>query len=379
MRRRLLLTVACLLVATLIAPAASAQAPECGTRPYESVDDLLECVTLEGAFEHLEAFQTIADANNGTRVSGTAGYDQSVDYVAMRLRDAGYQVSIQPFEFNAWRREGPSTLDQNSPGQVSYVEDVDFTLIDQTEAGDVTADVTAVDLMLGPGNTSTSGCEPEDYTDFPAGNIALVQRGACTFEQKAENAAAAGAVGVLVMNQGNTPDREGLDFVTLGNTYEGGIPVLFITYPLGVELSETADLNMSMFVNVFRGIATTYNVIAQTRAGDPNNVVMAGAHLDSVDAGPGLNDNGSGSATLLELAENMANCTSRQPDPLRLVGRRGVGAGRVDALRRPPQPAGIGSDRHVPELRHGRLTQLRVVHLRRRRLRVRAGRAAGVG
>ena len=82
MRRRLLLTVACLLVATLTAPAASAQAPECGTRPYQSVDELLECVTLEGAFEHQEAFQAIADANNGTRVSGTAGYDESVDYVA---------------------------------------------------------------------------------------------------------------------------------------------------------------------------------------------------------------------------------------------------------------------------------------------------------
>ena len=77
-------------------------------------------------------------------------------------------------------------------------------LIDQTEAGDVTAAVTAVDLQLGPGNTSTSGCEPEDYAGFPAGNIALVQRGACTFEQKAENAAAAGAAGVVVINQGNT-------------------------------------------------------------------------------------------------------------------------------------------------------------------------------
>ena len=44
------------------------------------------------------------------------------------------------------------------------------------------------------------------------------------------------------------------------------------------------------------------NVIAQTRTGNPDRVVMAGTHLDSVEAGPGINDNGSGVAALLEIA-----------------------------------------------------------------------------
>jgi aminopeptidase S len=48
------------------------------------------------------------------------------------------------------------------------------------------------------------------------------------------------------------------------------------------------------------------NVIADWPGGDPNNVYMFGAHLDSVTAGPGMNDNGSGSATVLELAKTVA-------------------------------------------------------------------------
>lgn len=48
--------------------------------------------------------------------------------------------------------------------------------------------------------------------------------------------------------------------------------------------------------------ATGYNLIADWPGGDPQNVVMAGAHLDSVSAGPGINDNGSGSAAILETA-----------------------------------------------------------------------------
>ena len=49
------------------------------------------------------------------------------------------------------------------------------------------------------------------------------------------------------------------------------------------------------------------NVIAEKEGVNDDNVVMAGAHLDSVPAGPGINDNGSGSAALLEIAQNLAN------------------------------------------------------------------------
>lgn len=211
--------------------------------------------------KHEQALQEIADRNDGTRVSGTPGYDESVAYVAETMRAAGYQVRVQDFQFRLFRTLGPSELEQTAPGQVTYTEGVDFAVTPQSDPGNVEAAVTAVDLSLGLGNASTSGCEATDFAGFPAGNTALLQRGTCTFELKAENAAAAGAVGVIFFNQGNTtaPDRNGIPAVTLGNTYEGGIPAVSTTYALGVQLSQIQGLEMHLFANVDRRIATTHN------------------------------------------------------------------------------------------------------------------------
>ena len=116
MRRRLLLTVACLLVATLTAPAASAQAPECGTRPYQSVDELLECVTVEGVLRAPGGLP--GDRRRQQRHPGLRHrrLRPSVDYVRDRLRTPATSA-IQQFEFNAFAY-GPSTLDQTPPAGV---------------------------------------------------------------------------------------------------------------------------------------------------------------------------------------------------------------------------------------------------------------------
>jgi Zn-dependent M28 family amino/carboxypeptidase len=297
------------LLGTLSAPVpsgASARGPAaCESRTNNTAAKLLECVTLEGVREHQAALQAIADANGGNRFSGLPGHDASVDYVVERLEAAGYDPTVQPFDYLAFAVVGPSALQQTAPNAITYVEGVDFGVIDQSDAGDVTAPVTAVDLQLGPGNTSTSGCEPEDFAGFPAGNIALLQRGTCTFELKAETAAAAGATGIVIFNQGNTPDREDIPPVTLSATNTSGIPVLGTTYPLGVQLAGTSGLQMRVFANTVREIKTTFNVLAETATGRDDNVVMVGAHLDSVIAGPGINDNGSGSGAILEVAEQM--------------------------------------------------------------------------
>jgi Zn-dependent M28 family amino/carboxypeptidase len=194
---------------------------------------------------------------------------------------------------------------------VTYVEFTDYRLMDQTDPGDVTASVTAVDLQLGLGNTSTSGCEAADFAGFPAGHIALLQRGTCTFQLKAENAAAAGAAGAIIFNQGNTADRTGLFAGTLSANYAGGIPVFAASYTRGVEWAGTPGLTLHMVADVFRGTVTAFNVLAETAGGDGDNVVMAGAHLDSVDTGPGIQDNGSGTAVLLEVAEQLQKVKPR--------------------------------------------------------------------
>jgi Zn-dependent M28 family amino/carboxypeptidase len=299
------------LVMTGVPAVAVAGPASCDTRTNNTVKKLLECVTVEGVREHQAAFQAIADANGGIRTSGTSGYDASVAYVVEQMEAAGYDVTVQPFTFNAFIELGPSVLEQIAPGSAVYAEGSDYALMSQTDPGDVTGPVTAVDLDLGLDNASTSGCEPADFVGFPAGDIALLQRGACTFQSKAENAAAAGAVGAIIFNQGNTADRTGLINGTLGADYAGGIPVLEATYDRGVEWAGTTGLVLRMAADVFRGEATTSNVLAETPGGDPDNVVMVGAHLDSVNEGPGIQDNGSGSAAILETAEQMAKVTPR--------------------------------------------------------------------
>ena len=300
------------LAAAVSAPAAPVMAAPASNACYNRLNDsykkLLECMRHEGVRAHQAALQDIADANGGNRFSGMPGYDASVDYVVEQLEKAGYDPEVQTFNYLAFEVAGPSELEQIEPDPTSYVLGVDFAPITQTDPGDVTAAVTPVDLQLGLGNTSTSGCQASDFAGFPAGNIALLQRGDCTFEIKAETAAAAGAVGIVIFNQGNTAaaDRQGIPAVTLTANNTSGIPVLGIPYALGVELASIPGLRMRVFANTLRQILPTANVFAEKTGINDNNVVMAGAHLDSVLAGPGINDNGSGSAAVLETAILMA-------------------------------------------------------------------------
>lgn len=151
----------------------------------------------------------------------------------------------------------PSLLEQVAPIAVTYDYGLgagfDFYDMSLSTLGEVTAAVSGVDLMLGLGNFSTSGCEAADFAGFAAGHIALVQRGACTFRVKAENATAAGASGVLIFNQGNTLDRLDTFSGTLGAGY-AGVPVLSLSYDLGAEFSSTPNLRVHMLVAAFEAV-----------------------------------------------------------------------------------------------------------------------------
>ena len=273
----------------------------CANRANNTFDKLLECVTLDGVRSHQAAFQAIADANGGTRAAGTPGYDQSVNYVVSQLTAAGYDVTLHAFPFTY---VALPTLQQLAPVVASH-ETGAFT---GSGHGSATADVTAVDINLAGDRANTSGCEAADFAGFPAGNIALVQRGTCAFAIKALNAQAAGASAVIIFNQGNTAEREGLIVGTLAPA-TASIPVIGASFASGTSLAQPGS---RAAVNLAPPQETTqYNVIAESRSGDPNNVVMVGAHLDSVQRGPGINDNGSGSAAILETALQMAKVKPR--------------------------------------------------------------------
>jgi aminopeptidase Y len=273
----------------------AAQSPSCGSRVNNTHAKLLECVTLSGVREHQAALQAIADANNGIRVSGSPGFDQSVEYVKSKMEAAGYKVTVQPFQFQTFITLSPPILQTVAPTAGT----VDNNILSYSGSGDVTASVARPAGAL--------GCTAADWAGFPAGSIALVSRGTCTFAIKATNAQAAGAVGVIIYN-----NQPGTINGTLGNGFTLNIGVTSVTLAKGQELvAQIPGLIMRLKTDTFRGIATTYNVFADTTSGDPNNMVVVGAHLDSVNAGPGINDNGSGSAALLEIAEQMSKVKPR--------------------------------------------------------------------
>ncbi|MFI6500254.1 M28 family metallopeptidase [Nonomuraea typhae] len=257
--------------------------------------------------KHLDALQAIADANGGTRATGTPGFPASRDYVANKLRKAGYKVTLQPTDYvQNWLENNPPTLNLTAPNQKTYVPNDDFFTFRPSPPGDVTAQVQGVDLVLPPTPTptSTSGCEAADFAGFVPGRIALIQRGTCAFAQKIRNAGAAGAAGIIVFNEGQ-PGRTDAFALDIGE-WRGGVPMVFADFAVGNELAATSGATVRLKVDATLTLGKSDNVIAETKGGDPRNVVMVGAHLDGVPAGPGINDNGSGSAAILETALQMA-------------------------------------------------------------------------
>jgi Zn-dependent M28 family amino/carboxypeptidase len=277
----------------------------CADRDNNTYQKLLECVTLDGVLEHMAAFQKIADNNDdefypGTRTAGTKGYHDSVEYVAGLLEDAGYNVTLDEFEFQF---VFPALLQQLTPIDATYATGA-YT---GTGHGDITGNVIPVDLALDNLPGSTSGCQVDDFAglDFSGdSDIALIRRGGCTFAVKALNAEAAGAEAVIIFNTGDDPTRQGLIVGTLGGINVVDIPVVGASFADGVALSQPGS---TARVRVLESeIRTDVNVIAELPGVNDDNVVMAGAHLDSVGAGPGINDNGSGSAAILEVALKLA-------------------------------------------------------------------------
>lgn len=277
---------------------------------------LNEAVSAEGIQTHLEVFQQIADDNDGNRESSSQGYFDSVAYVSRAMTLAGYNVSVQLFPYIVFENRTPPEFQQTAPVDVTYAfnEDDGFATATYSGAGDITAIAEPVDVTLpaaAEANSSTSGCEESDFAEFTAGNIALVQRGICSFYLKAANAEAAGATGVIIFNEGQA-GRTDVVGATLGEAGVG-IPVIGISHALGVEFVET-ETTVRLTVDAVTEERVTGNILADTPIGNPEKTLVVGAHLDSVAAGAGINDNGSGSAMLLEIALQMGNLGMLDPE-----------------------------------------------------------------
>ncbi|NYV78680.1 M28 family metallopeptidase, partial [Streptomyces sp. UH6] len=263
------------------------------------------------AHRHLAAFQRIADTHGGHRAAGTPGGDASAAYVRDALRDAGYRVASTPFEFT-FAETLAERLSVTTPG--GPARDVDVSLMTYTVStpeGGLTAPLAA----LPEEGDETPGCEPSDYAPHDVrGKVVLIPRGACSFTEKQKAAADAGAVAALISNNTEGPLRG-----TLGDPSAAAVPTGGVTREDGRALAEAArtaaqaedtedapPTTVTLDLREHREQRTTHNVTAETRGGDPSRTVMLGAHLDSVTEGPGINDNASGSAGLLEVALELA-------------------------------------------------------------------------
>jgi Zn-dependent M28 family amino/carboxypeptidase len=288
------LTVVGLLVGCDRAAAPAPPAPVATVTPEASkyADSLRQQVTTDAMMTHLRKLQDIANANNGTRAVGTPGFDASVDYVVGELRAKGFDVQTPQFDVKVFESD-PGTL--TLAGSNFTARALEYSLGTPPEG--LTAPLVAAPV------DDTPGCTPSDYDGLPVtGAAVLVDRGVCPFSQKLDAATQRGAVALVVANN--------VDGKVLGGTLGAGtavkIPAVSVTKADGAQLRAkpgTVSLKLTAKVRDFMA----RNVIAQTKTGSTDNVVMAGAHLDSVPAGPGINDNGSGVAAVLETALQMGS------------------------------------------------------------------------
>jgi Zn-dependent M28 family amino/carboxypeptidase len=273
---------------------------------------------------HLEALQQIADENDGHRSLGSSGYDASVQYAVDQLKSYGYEVVEDEFETRDFEVYSDPVVKLLSGSQTAIPRDA-ISVLAYSGSGEVTAEGYFVDVVIPPplqSNSTTSGCESEDFAGFPAGGIALIQRGTCYFQDKVDNAVAAGAVGVIIFNEGQ-PGRTGVVEGALDGNANNAIPVVGLSYTIAEGLLAEQKLYESLALQVkvdagFNEIVSR-NILADTATGDPSQVVLVGAHLDSVPQGPGINDNGTGVALVLELARQVAELGIEPTNQLRFA------------------------------------------------------------
>jgi Zn-dependent M28 family amino/carboxypeptidase len=240
----------------------------------------------------LMAFQRIADQTGGSRAAGTAGYRRSVGYVSSQLRRAGYTPRVLDFPFVEFRELVERARQLTAPARDLDVEALEYS--PSTPPGGIRRRIVTAD----------DGCEARDF-DGVAGAIALVRRGKCFFAVKARNAARAGALALIVFNAEAGP-FDG----TLGGTQASTIPVAGLDGRTGRELAAAEDPVVELELVTRRLRSTSQNVVANSRRG-ARRVLLVGAHLDSVRAGPGINDNATGAAAVLELARAVERSAPR--------------------------------------------------------------------
>ncbi|CVK93049.1 related to aminopeptidase Y precursor, vacuolar [Fusarium mangiferae] len=250
----------------------------------------------------LQALYKIALDNSNNRAFGLPGYKASLDFVLARLGGGNhFDITVQPFNhlFSQTRKIvliGPDG------------EHVDAVSLQYNHATPLPGGVAAPLALVPIDDVRGSGCFEDQWKGIDVqGKIALIKRGKCQFANKLKLAKDNGALAAVVFND-NPNQTAGSG--SLGAENFGKLaPVAVVTNDDGNSWAERLrggeNLEVNLTIDVLTENRETWQIIADTKAGDSNSVVMLGAHLDSIQEGPGVNDNGSGVAALLSIAESV--------------------------------------------------------------------------
>ncbi|KAJ6256789.1 Serine/threonine-protein phosphatase [Drechslerella dactyloides] len=256
-------------------------------------------ITTEGLRNNLWHLLRIAKENGGNRAFGLPGYKASLDFVyerAVKRFGAHMDTYIQPFNHTF---EQTRKIEVKGPDG-KPVHAITLLYNPATPAGGVTAQL--VDTPVD--DTKGSLCLPEQWKGVDVkGKLALIKRGVCGIAEKLKLARQAGALGVILYNHepGTAYGSATLGAANIGQLVPCGMIPLEVGNAWSARIKAGEKLTASLLVDSIFETRLTWNLISETKEGDPNNVVMLGAHLDGVQAGPGINDDGSGSSALLEI------------------------------------------------------------------------------
>jgi Zn-dependent M28 family amino/carboxypeptidase len=244
--------------------------------PRAPLGDVARRIGRAGLGEHLQALQRIADEHGGNRAAGSAGERATADYVAGRLQAAGYRVAVEEVAVPMFRERSEPSL---TAGSRAY----EVLTLRFSGRGSIAGTVRSAGL----------GCAADAFAELRRGEVALIQRGTCTFRDKALAAQRAGARAVLISDA--QPIR--------GSLQRTGVRIPVVAVGAGAAALEGERIDVA--VDAESVDRRSPSVIAEAGAAGARRVLMAGGHLDSVPEGAGLNDNGSGVAALLEIAEEL--------------------------------------------------------------------------
>lgn len=243
-------------------------------------------------------YQDIKALSKTPRVAGTDQESKAVKYIKNQFESFGYETELQDFDFEKYFQPTDVAFTVGDSG-------IPAIALDYTANGDFTGELVYVGLG-----------KPEDVENVDlTGKIALIRRGDITFAEKLANAVEKGAKAAVIFNRQGTGDDDAPFAGTLGGAENGLAPVVGISYNDGMELVAKLEAGEPVTGNVkVEGAetrtVTSYNVIATkpatAKGKDTNEIVVIGAHHDTVEDTPGANDDASGTATTLELARVLA-------------------------------------------------------------------------